>query len=638
MSRMVTQARHDRARALRELWIVTLAGLFLGLMLAHSFFRAITRPVNAFADTLWRVVREGNFSQRIALSVRDTLNQLGPALNQMFQMAEDQFWLKSNTAHFSPIIQKTRTSEDFASQLIQKLTPLLGGGYGAIYILDKTEEKYRFLGGYACKKSHDPNQMFALGEGLIGQCAQEKEAILLTKVPDNYYLKITSGLGDALPRHILIVPLMFQDKVLGVIEIASFHPFTPIKQALMDELAPTFGLGLENLNRTKHTEDLLQKTKIMAEELKSQAEYTESIIYSMTDILVVVSPDGSIESINHPERFGYDKHVLIGQSIGVLFVEGDRLMGATLTEMMNQGSIHNVDATLVGTDGQTIAVLITGSVMRDTSGNILGGILVAKDITEYKRVQEELRTKDAQLLHAHAGRLTALEEMATLITHELNQPLTIARMEAENLQEEAEMGIMNQDSQIETTTTIMEQIDRASTIIQHMLAFSQGDKQEGAKEIDLSVPFHAASSLFHEQFRVHGISFITNLGQALPTIELSANRFEQIMVNLLSNARDALDKKGASDSHVTKEIELKLFHDLEQKAITLEVADNGVGMTPEVQNQCMEPFFTTKTESQGAGMGLHTVRGIVEEAKGSLEIESKLGEGSLFQVRLPVAT
>lgn len=99
-----------------------------------------------------------------------------------------------------------------------------------------------------------------------------------------------------------------------------------------------------------------------------------------------------------------------------------------------------------------------------------------------------------------------------------------------------------------------------------------------------------------------------------------------------------MDEKEASDSAFKKKIELKLCHDPGHQTIILEVADNGIGMTPETRDRCIEPFFTTKEVGQGTGLGLHIIQGIVNTMKGSLEVESTLGQGALFRVRLQMET
>ena len=378
-----------------------------------------------------------------------------------------------------------------------------------------------------------------------------------------------------------------------------------------------------------------QMVKILSAPMVSKI-YLDNIIQSMTDLLIVVSEKGIIETANHPDHLGYDEEELIGVFMDEFFLEKDILNRAKRESLILIGSFPHTEANLVRKDGCAIPVFLSGSPMRGSEGEITGTIIIAKDVSDFKKSQEELKKKDAQLVHS--GRLASLGEMSTGVAHELNQPLAIVRMISENLQEELEMGVVDQANLIDVTNTIMGQVDRASIIINHMRSFARGEQNEKTVATDLSVPTQAALSFFQEQFRVHNIQFSTDIGENLPMVVVQANRFEQVVVNFLSNARYAVEKKAASDSAFKKKIELKLFFDLNAQFLVFQVADNGIGMTLEERERCLEPFFTTKDVGQGTGLGLHIIRGIVDEMKGHLEVESEPGQGALFRVRLPVVS
>ena len=262
---------------------------------------------------------------------------------------------------------------------------------------------------------------------------------------------------------------------------------------------------------------------------------------------------------------------------------------------------------------------------------------VAERTAELTKTLKELTAKKAQLVHT--GRLTAMGEMATGVAHELSQPLSSIRVWLQNLQLMSKGGKHLDNNDIANISNeVIAQVDRANTIITNMRTFAYGEKTAPALPIDLVQPINKALSFFQEQFQVHGIELSADIAKDLPKIAIHANRFEQIVVNLLSNARFAVDKKQQKNDKYRKKIELRLFFNKTRNSVTLLVKDNGIGMNQETKTRCLEPFFTTKDAQVGTGLGLYITRDIVIDAKGELKIESKLDHGSQFRVDLPTTS
>lgn len=273
-----------------------------------------------------------------------------------------------------------------------------------------------------------------------------------------------------------------------------------------------------------------------------------------------------------------------------------------------------------------------GRVRQNRQGNpaIISGIL--QDITDRVLMEKELQEKQTQLVHA--GRLASLGEMATGVAHELNQPLSIIRLYAEGMKFALKKADQPQSRYEKNLQGIIENVDRAADIIEHMRRFARitiGDYEN----ISLSEPVGNALTFFKEQFRNHEIALETDYADDLPKVFANSQRFEQIAVNFLSNARYAVDEQGKkSPRDYQKKISLRLFFDRVREAVVFEVQDNGIGMTPEEKVHCLDPFFTTKEVGEGTGLGLSIVHGIVREFKGSLEIESEKGAGTIIRVVL----
>lgn len=384
----------------------------------------------------------------------------------------------------------------------------------------------------------------------------------------------------------------------------------------------------------------LQRCKEQVElkrQLVMSLQNIEGVLNSMADALIVTTPEGKIQTVNRIacEMLGANEQEMLGQSIES-FISLQEIFGSGgLAELIDKGSCASLDTTLSSLDGQKTPVLLSGSVRSDSEGNVTGIILVAKDITDYKHSQKVLREREAQLVHT--GRLTAMGEMAAGIAHELNQPLAVIRIWSQSLGNDVHRGSVSPERVLEATTEIDQQMKRATTIITHMRAFARGESDEPPEATDLAVPTNEALLFFREQFRIHEIELELQIDNDLPPVALHASRFEQVVVNLLSNARHSLDDKKSQDRSFAKKILLRLFASADNKKVLLEVTDNGVGMSAHDRDRCLEPFFTTKEVGQGTGLGLHIIRGIVQELNGTIQVDSQPEQGATFRIQLPAA-
>lgn len=272
------------------------------------------------------------------------------------------------------------------------------------------------------------------------------------------------------------------------------------------------------------------------------------------------------------------------------------------------------------------------------------GTAIAREKTE-----KRLAAHQAQL--AHAGRLTAMGEMASGISHEIYQPLTVINLNAEICKNYFDrQGLCSPAA--EAAEEIRIHVNKITSIINSMRSFSRSSSG-GREKISLIQPLQEALIFFREQFHMHGIEFEEQVSDDLPLVKTVGQKFEQIVVNLLSNARYAVDIKSKKDQETRKKISvilrcvnvtddaLKKLHfkkdsTTSSQVIVFEVVDNGIGMSNDVQKRCLEPFFTTKEVGEGTGLGLSVTLGIIRELNFHLDIDSREGEGSTFRVVIPV--
>ncbi len=240
----------------------------------------LTTQVRAIADVATAVTR-GDLTRSITVAaqgevaaLKDNINEMIRNLKDTTQKNSEQDWLKTNLAKFSRMLQGQKDLLTVGRLILSELAPVVSAQQGVFYMMDNTksdEPMLKLLASYAYKERKNIDNRFKLGEGLVGQCALEKEKILLKSVPTDY-VKITSGLGEATPLNIMVMPVVFEGAVKAVVELASFENFNATHQAFLDQLTESIGIVLNTIEANMRTEDLLKQSQSLARELQSQQE------------------------------------------------------------------------------------------------------------------------------------------------------------------------------------------------------------------------------------------------------------------------------------------------------------------------------------------------------------------------------
>jgi len=259
---------------------------------ASGTWKNLTENVNQLAANLTTQVRaisevaaavtQGDLTRRIRVdakgeveALKDTINQMITNLKTTTLRNQEQDWLKSNLAKFTQMLQGEKELNSVTSKILSELAQVVHAQHGLFYVLNEEDKlmdsKLKLIASYAFRKIKNVPTEFAMGEGLIGQCALEKERILLTDVPDNY-IKINSGLGEAKPMNVMVLPVIFEGRLKAVIELASFEAFTQTHQDFLEGLTESIGIVLNTIESNSRTEALLVQSQSLANELKSQQE------------------------------------------------------------------------------------------------------------------------------------------------------------------------------------------------------------------------------------------------------------------------------------------------------------------------------------------------------------------------------
>ena len=368
------------------------------------------------------------------------------------------------------------------------------------------------------------------------------------------------------------------------------------------------------------------RTKLLEEELeKSEKKYyaifdniPNPVFVLDMDTLEILDCNASVEGV-----YGFKKDEMIKRSFLELFRPGERDHYRTLiktTAVINQVRHRNKN-------GGSLFVNIRISPSEYPGEKVY--LVTTSDITQRLETEQQL---------IQASKMATLGEMATGVAHELNQPLSVIKTASRFFMKKIHKKEKIEDNVLFTLSEEIDTyVDRATKIINHMRQF--GRKSETTLEkVQVNAVLEKALEILGQQLKVRGIEVVRDLDPELPLILADPDRLEQVVINLLINARDAIDDKWLSPrpQKEAKKIALKTRSDGEQ--ITVEISDTGPGIDDAILERIFEPFFTTKKVGQGTGLGLSITYGIIKDCKGSIQAVSRKGEGAAFIIKFPIAS
>jgi HAMP domain-containing protein/CheY-like chemotaxis protein/signal transduction histidine kinase len=235
----------------------------------------LTNQMRAIGEVATAVTR-GDLSRSIQVEARGEVSYLKDNINEMIRNLKEttqknaqQDWLKTNLARFTRLLQGQRDLQAVTKLILSELAPLVSAHHGVFYMMDSQDydARLRMIASYGYRSSRKLPTSFLPGEGLVGQCAVEKTRIWLTDVPRDY-IAVSSGLGSAPPNNIVVLPILFEQQVKAVIEIASLDRFTETHLSFLDQLMESIGVVLNTIEANSRTESLLTQSQSLAQELQ----------------------------------------------------------------------------------------------------------------------------------------------------------------------------------------------------------------------------------------------------------------------------------------------------------------------------------------------------------------------------------
>jgi signal transduction histidine kinase/HAMP domain-containing protein/CheY-like chemotaxis protein len=239
----------------------------------------LTRQVRAIAEVT-SAVASGDLTRSITVEaqgevaeLKDNINAMVHSLRETIRANQQQDWLKTNLAQIAGMMQGHRDLAVVAELIMDELAPLVGAQHGTFFLAESVDgdTQLRLIAGYGLRADKTAPIQYRLGQSLIGQVARSKRSIIVGNLPEGY-VKISSGLGEAPPANLAVLPILFEDQVLGVIELASFTSFSPVQTDFLEQLTETLGVNFNTIIANARTDTLLEESQRLTTELQARSE------------------------------------------------------------------------------------------------------------------------------------------------------------------------------------------------------------------------------------------------------------------------------------------------------------------------------------------------------------------------------
>ncbi|MCR2821281.1 response regulator [Lederbergia panacisoli] len=536
--------------------------------------RVMTNVANGSAELKTKV--EETLDDEIG-DVAHAFNSMVDSLEEQMQKEQQLTWTKSNIAQITTSLSGTHELETLAQTFLSKVVPLMEAGHAVFYVKDmeNTELVYKLLGSYAFKERKHLSNSIKLGEGLVGQAALEKQPIVLTNVPSDY-IRVRSGLGEAPPLNVYVLPISFEGEVNAVLEIASFKLFDMAQQTFIEELIEALGIILESVMGRIQLAKLLEESQALMEETQAQSEELQTQQEELR---------ASNEELEEQTR--------------------------ALRESEEKLQIQQEELEQTNAD------------LEEKTKNL------EEQNKRFERKNKEVESARAELEEkARQLELTSKYKSQFLanMSHELRTPLNSLLILSKLLSENPDGNLTGK--QMEYSKTIYSSGQDLLSIINEILDLSKiesGKVEVMPSDVNVSDIVQFVESNFRAIASEKNINFMIKLNKNVPSyIYTDQMKIQQVLKNLLSNAF-----KFTHQGDVILEIGLS-----SSSVISFSVIDTGIGIPSDKQELIFEAFQqadgTTSRKYGGTGLGLSICKEIANLLGGEIKVESTLGEGSTF--------
>ena len=361
-----------------------------------------------------------------------------------------------------------------------------------------------------------------------------------------------------------------------------------------------------------YREELEVKVQERTKEIEATKQYLENLLENANDVIYTLDAEQQFTYVNSKvAAWGYRKDDLIGRPY--LSLLSKRHRGRRLKNTLDIGAKQVYEVEVVTRTGEARSVMVSVSPLHGAEGEILGVLGIARDMTDTKKLEQQIRSSE---------KLASVGKLAAGVAHEINNPLGGILNCLYNLNK----GTLSAARRDEYLASMEDGLRRVQKIVRQLLDFSQQHQPEFSPA-DINQVIDRVLVLTTHLFAPNRIVLDAALGHALPSLMIDRHMIEQVLMNLILNAVQAMKDGG--------QLSIRTF--VEEGVCMVEVRDTGSGIPASVLPKIFDPFFTTKGEGEGTGLGLSVSLGIVERHGGKILVDSEVGKGTVFTLCLPVS-
>ncbi|MFH1372910.1 MAG: ATP-binding protein [bacterium] len=575
---------------------------------------------------------DGAVDHESEMKARDVFADLEATLDEVARThprLDDQTQDPSRTAHdlkalleVSLAVNSSLVLDDMLQIVMHKAVELMQAERGLIMLLDEKDE-FQIRSAYNLRRDETPEEDLKISRTVASEVAYSGKSIYTSDALEDERYAQQQSVVEMHLRSIMCVPLKVKDSVIGVIYLDNSNQ---ARMFLKSDLY-LFELYAQMASRALHNAS-------MYDSLLSLKRYNEMVVSKSPVGIIVVDSSGRLATVNSValEIFDLNREDirLVGETeepccFFDLLPNGEQarwkamadIALTTQQEVSEPRYFHNT-----GYIEKALSVKI--SPLPDLLNGHDGLIMTVEDITEKVLMEKYVILSE---------KLVAKGEMAASVAHELNNYLAIASNNAELLALNVER--QKYDKAVFNSRSITENIFKIKRFVDNLMDFSRPESEYISYDIKHLIEDLLFSLRVQPRFkRMH---FNIDMNSEIPNLEIDVGLIQQVLMNLLNNAGDAIDEKvarqGDSDEPVTKDISIAVAYDKENEEISVSIDDSGIGMSPETLSRIFAMHFTTK--KGGHGLGLANCKKIVEQHYGELTAQSTLGEGTTFTITLP---
>jgi signal transduction histidine kinase/CheY-like chemotaxis protein len=602
------------------LGIATLLGFLMATVAAYFISHDIIKQVGGEPAEIAHITEQiaaGHFelqleSEKVATGIYAAVQVMVKNLQTLNSERDKQTWLKTGQTQLNDLLSGEQNLTTLAKNTISYLTTYAQAQVGLFYLYQKAQENKKeslqMIASYAYTANDRPTQ-FQIGEGLVGQTALEQKTLLITQTPEEGYSIIRSGLTNALPHSVLLLPCLYENTIKAVIEIGFSQTITETQRNFLEQIMPNIGIAINTAQSRMKMQTLLEQSQQQSEELQVQSEELKAQQEEMQQVNEELQTQRE-QLQNKQEELQHHNEELQSQA----------------EEMQSQAEELQTQQEELRQTNEALEER-TRELEQQKAGMQQKNLALEQTQIEMQKTQTALETKANELELASRYKSEFLANMSHELRTPLNSLLILAQLLANN-----QAGNLT-DKQVEYAKTIHSAGADLLALINDILDLSKveaGKIEIHANDILLTDLLETIEQKFRPIAEEKGLNFQITIAEELPThLYTDEQRLKQILNNLLSNA-----------FKFTQQGDIKL---IVQKSktdfISFSVSDTGIGIPEEKQKMIFEAFQQADGSTQrrygGTGLGLSISRQFARLLGGEITLHSEEDKGSTFTFSLP---